>query len=367
MTASQPIPYRFFLFSFQPVNFKIKLSALTQQEDQPTVTEYQLIVPDGHTSGVRLDKYITSFIQNASRTKVQQAIEEGYVTVNGKTEKSSYNMAPGDVIDICIPKPPPPEVKPEEMELDIAYEDDDLLIVNKEPGIVVHPAYGNWTGTLVNGLMWHADQLSKEDEDTLRPGIVHRLDKDTSGILVVAKNDETHRALSRYFRTKDIERTYWAIIWGTPDEKEGTITGNLGRDPRDRKKMAVLPQGQGKHAVTHYKVLEYFDHLTLVEVRLETGRTHQIRVHFAHKHHWVLGDRQYGGDSVRYGPNTGSRKQMFNNLFARMQRQCLHAKTLGFEHPRTGEFVEFDSKLPPDFQQVLDTLRTNCKPQLPEY
>ena len=324
-------------------------------------TEYHFEVPDGHTSGMRLDKYITQFVQNASRTKVQKAIEDGYVTVNGSVEKSSYNMQPLDVIDICLPIPPPPEAKPEEMDLDIVYEDDDLIIVNKSGDRVVHPAYGNWTGTLVNGLMWHADQLSKEDEETLRPGIVHRLDKDTSGILVVAKNDEAHRTLSKYFQTKDIERTYWAIIWGTPENEEGTITGNIGRNPRDRKLMAVVPEGEGKHAVTHYKILEYFDHLTLVEIKLETGRTHQIRVHFAHENHWVLGDTKYGGDSVRYGSNTGSRRQMFNNLFASMERQCLHAKTLGFEHPRTGEFVEFSSRLPPDFSHVLETLRTNCK------
>lgn len=328
-------------------------------------TEYYFEVPEGHTSGVRLDKYITQFVQNASRTKVQKAIEDGYVTVNGEIEKSSYNMQPDDVIDIRLPIPPPPEAKPEKMELDIVYEDEDLIIVNKSGDRVVHPAYGNWTGTLVNGLMWHADQLSKEDEETVRPGIVHRLDKDTSGILVVAKNDEVHRTLSKYFQTKDIERTYWAIIWGTPENKKGTITGDIGRNPRDRKLMAVVPDGRGKHAVTHYKVLEYFDHLTLVEVKLETGRTHQIRVHFAHKNHWVLGDTKYGGDSVRYGSNTGSRRQMFNNLFASMERQCLHAKTLGFEHPRTGVFVEFDSNLPPDFKHVLDTLRSNCQPQMP--
>lgn len=336
---------------------------MPNQSDTPKVTKHHLTVPPGHNAGTRLDKYITSFIENASRTKVQEAIEEGYVTVNGKKEKSSYNMQPGDEIDITIPKPPTPEAKPEKMDLDIRYEDDDIIIVNKKAGTVVHPAYGNWTGTLVNGLMWHADELSREDEDSIRPGIVHRLDKDTSGILVVAKNDETHRKLSDYFRTKDIERTYWAIIWGTPDEKEGTITGDIGRNPSDRKKMTVVPDGEGKHAVTHYKVLEYFDHLTLVEAKLETGRTHQIRVHFANERHWVFGDQKYGGDSVRYGSNTGSRKQMFNNLFASLQRQCLHAKTLGFEHPTTGEFVQFDSPLPEDFQHVLDMLRQNCKPE----
>lgn len=335
---------------------------MSQNESQE-FKEYHLEVPEGHHSGQRLDKYIASFIQNASRTKVQKAIEEGYVTVNDSVEKSSYNMQPGDVIDIHLPIPKPPETKPEKMDLDIVYEDEDLIIVNKDAGMVVHPAYGNWTGTLVNGLMWYVDELSKLDKETVRPGIVHRLDKDTSGILVVAKNEETHRQLSEYFRTKDIERTYWAIVWGTPDEEEGTITGDIGRNPRDRKKMAVVPEGEGKHAVTHYKVLEYFDHLSLLELKLETGRTHQIRVHLADNNLWVFGDQKYGGDSVRYGPNTGSRRQMFNNLFKSLQRQCLHAKTLGFEHPSTGKMVQFDSELPGDFQQVLGMLRQNCKPE----
>jgi len=180
--------------------------------------------------------------------------------------------------------------------------------------------------------------------------------------LVVAKNDEAHRTLSEYFRKKDIERTYWAIVWGTPKQDRGMINAPIGRNPYDRKKMAVVSDKKGKHAITHYKVLEYFDHLTLIEATLETGRTHQIRVHFAHHHHWLLGDRKYGGDAVRYGPNTGSRRPMFNNLFKVMQRQCLHAKTLGFAHPRTGEFMEFDSPLPDDFQHVLDKLRANCQP-----
>lgn len=324
-------------------------------------TEYHLDVPEGHNSGVRLDKYITSFIQNASRNKVQQAIDAGYVRVNGSVQKSSYNMLPGDKIDICLPIPPPPEAKPEKMELDIVYEDDALLIINKSGDRVVHPAYGNWTGTLVNGLMWHTESLSKQDEETVRPGIVHRLDKDTSGLLVIAKNDEVHRTLGKYFQEREIERTYWAIIWGTPKHEEGTITGNIGRNPRDRKTMAVVKEGNGKKAITHYKVLEYFDCLSLVEVKLETGRTHQIRVHFAKENHWVFGDQKYGGDSVRYGPNTGARKQMFNNLFSDMKRQCLHAKTLGFVHPTKDEFVQFNSKLPADFELVLDTLQKNCK------
>src|SRR5699024_4975618 len=256
--------------------------------------------------------------------------------------------------------PKPPETKAEKMDLDIVYEDDDLIIVNKKAGRVVHPAYGNWTGTLVNGLMWHTDQLSAPDSEHVRPGIVHRLDKDTSGTLVVAKNDEAHRTLGEYFLTRHIERTCWPIVQGTQDKETHTVTGNIGRSRSDRKKMTVVADDRGKHAVTHYKVLEYFDHLSLLELKLETGRTHQIRVHLANENLWVLGDQTYGGDSVRYGPNTGSRKQMFKNIMARLQRQCLHAKTLSFEHPTTGEMVQFDSDLPDDFAHTLEKLRQNC-------
>ncbi len=331
------------------------------EKEHPRKTEYLLEVPDGQTSEIRLDKYITSFIQNASRNKVQQAIKDGYVLVNGRPKKASYIMQPGDKIEISLPKPPPQKARPEEMDLDIVYEDEYLLLVNKSPDMVVHPAYGNWTGTLVNGLLHYTSKnLSKADKETLRPGIVHRLDKDTSGLLVVAKDDEVHKKLSKQFAKKKPERTYWAIVWGNPPD-EGTIEGNIGRSPRDRKMMAVLDEG-GKEAVTHFKKIESFDHLALLEIQLETGRTHQIRVHMKHEGYYVFGDKTYGGDSVRYGPNTGTRKSMFKNLFSRLERQALHAKTLGFKHPATGEYIEFNSPLPPDFQTVLDKLRENCKP-----
>jgi len=324
-------------------------------------TTYNFTVPEGQKADIRLDKYITSFVENATRNKVQQAIKDGYVFVNGKNEKSSYIMQAGDEIFIELPKAPPPEAKAEELDLNIVYEDEEIIVVNKEAGMVVHPAYGNWTGTLVNGLMHHVDDLAGDDEsENLRPGIVHRLDKDTSGLLVVAKNEETLSSLSKLFAEKDVERTYWAIVWGTPDE-EGTIDGDIGRSKHDRKLMTVLSNGRGKPAVTHYKVLEYFDYLSLVEVKLETGRTHQIRVHFNHIGNQVFGDPTYGGTSVRYGPNTGNRKSMFHNLLTGLNRQALHAKTLGFEHPKTGEMVRFDSELPDDFQHVLETLRRNCK------
>lgn len=329
-------------------------------ENQKTI--YEFTVPEGQQESIRLDAYITGFVENATRNKVQKAIKDGYVWVNGKHEKVSYKMLPGDKIYIELPIAPPPEAQAEELELDLVYEDDDLIIVNKAAGMVVHPAYGNWTGTLVNGLMHHVDELAGEgegEEENVRPGIVHRLDKDTSGLLVVAKNDETLAKLSAKFAEKDVERTYWAIVWGTPKE-EGTIEGDIGRSKQDRKLMTILPGGRGKPAVTHYKVLEYFDYLSLVEIRLETGRTHQIRVHFGSIGHNVFGDTTYGGTSVRYGPNTGSRKTMFHKLITGLGRQALHAKTLGFEHPTTGEVVQFDSELPADFQHVLDTLKEKC-------
>jgi 23S rRNA pseudouridine1911/1915/1917 synthase len=334
------------------------------EKENPSRTEYLIEVPDGQHTDIRLDKYISSFVQNATRNKVQKAIKSGYVLVNGKVEKSSYVMQPGDKIEISLPKPPPPKAKAEDIPIDVIYEDDDLLIVNKPDDMVVHPAYGNWTGTLVNGLLHHTGKnLSKAEEETLRPGIVHRLDKDTSGLLVVAKNEVAHQKLSKQFANKSVNRTYWAIVWGNPPE-EGVIDGNLGRSPKDRKIMTVLNDEKGKTAVTRYKRLEEFDHLALLEIHLETGRTHQIRVHMKHKKYYVFGDKTYGGDTVRYGPNSGSRKAMFNNLFAKLERQALHAKTLGFIHPATDEFVTFDSPLPEDFQFLLDALRKNCKPRM---
>ncbi len=332
---------------------------LIEKEDAKK-TEYLIEVPNGQSTDIRLDQYITSFVQNATRNKVQKAIKDGFVLVNGKLEKSSYVMKAGDKIEISLPKPPPQRARPEKMDLDIVYEDDDLLVVNKPAEMVVHPAFGNWSGTLVNGLLFHTGQhLSNADAETLRPGIVHRLDKDTSGLLVVAKNEIVHQKLAKQFSKKKVKRTYWAIVWGYPPE-QGSIEGNIGRSPQNRKIMKVLAEG-GKHAVTHYKRLEQFDHLALLEIQLETGRTHQIRVHMHHKKLYIFGDRTYGGDYVRYGPNTGSRKAMYKNMFEALQRQALHAKTLGFIHPVNDEFVEFDSSLPEDFSYVLNKLRNNCK------
>ena len=332
---------------------------MTEEPDNGQVTELFLDVPEGQHTDIRLDKYITSFIQNATRTKVQQAIKDGHVVVNGKREKASYIMQPGDKIEITLPKPPPPELVAEEMELDIVYEDPHLLVVNKPKGMVVHPAYGNWSGTLVNGLLYHTSRLTDIGKASMRPGIVHRLDKDTSGLLVVAKTDEAHHDLAIQFAEKSVDRTYVALVWGYPPET-GTVESMVGRSVSDRKRMTVLNDGRGKHAVTHFRRIEQFDHLALLEIRLETGRTHQIRVHMEHEGYYVFGDTTYGGDTVRYGPNTGTRKAMFRNLFSIMPSQMLHAKTLGFRHPATGESVLFDSDLPEAFDLVLQKIRHQC-------
>ena len=329
---------------------------LQNEPENNETTRYQFIVPDGHSENQRVDAYITQFVQNATRNKVQEAIKAGYVLVNGEKIKNSYKMQPGDVIDIELPKPPPPEAVAENIPIDVVFEDEHLLIVNKAAGMVVHPAFGNWTGTLVNGLLHHADQLSDVDDDVMRPGIVHRLDKNTSGLLVVAKNDFIHAKLSELFAAHTIKRCYHSITWGLFPEKNGTLTGNIGRSRTDRKKMTVVDADTGKHAVTHYRVLEELELLSYVELTLETGRTHQIRVHCSNVNHPVFGDQEYGGDSVRYGSNSGGRKDLFEKLFKAMPRQCLHAKTLGFVHPATGEELFFEADLPEDFQYVLDAL-----------
>lgn len=323
-------------------NYRVK----DENDPNPQTTKYHFVVPVGHAENQRVDAYITQFVQNATRNKVQEAIKAGYVLVNGVAPKSSYKMQPGDVIDIDLPKPPPPEAVAEDIPLTIVFEDEHLIIINKPAGMVVHPAFGNWTGTLVNGLLHHADQLSDPDDEMIRPGIVHRLDKNTSGLLVVAKNDNVHAKLSELFASHTINRTYHSIVWGLFPEKEGTLTGNIGRSRTDRKKMTVVDHDMGKHATTHYKVLEEMELLSYMEFRLETGRTHQIRVHCSHVNHPVFGDNEYGGDSVRYGSNSGSRKDLFEKLFKRLPHQCLHAKTLGFTHPITKVEHFFEAELP---------------------
>ncbi len=352
-------------------------------EETRVETRITLAVPPGYREGERLDVYLTRFIQNATRSKVQRGIREGRVSVNGKVvKKGSFSVQPGAVIECRVMRPPPMEVLPEEIPVPVVYEDEDLLVVDKPAGMVVHPAYGNRTGTLVNALLYHVggrpftvaeDEEEDPDEEvglstvhagpvhpedvSLRPGIIHRLDKDTSGLMVVAKNDVAHVRLARQFESRTIRRRYQALVWGVPAAREGRIETHLGRDPRDRKRMAVVKPARGKYAATNYRLLEAFAFTSLLEFRLETGRTHQIRVHARYLGHPILGDTTYDGTRIHKGPDTGNRRAFFKNLFTTMPRQALHACTLGFIHPRTGEAMDFTAPLPADMQHVLDQLR----------
>ncbi len=314
--------------------------------------EFEIVVPAGKKKE-RLDVFLTNHVENATRNKVQRAIQDGAVLINGKTVKPSHIVAPGEIIRITLPKSPPQEAQPENIPIDIIYEDDDLLVVNKPAGMVTHPAYGNYTGTLVNALLHHCNRLSTLNDPT-RPGIVHRLDRETSGLMVVAKTDIAHARLAKQFATRTIRREYWAIVWGTFKEKRGTIETLLGRSKSDRKKMAVV--ADGKAAITEYTVLEQFSYLSLVRLKLRTGRTHQIRVHLAHIQHPVFGDPTYNGRHIVAGPETQKQKAEVQHLLKLISRQALHAKTIGFLHPSTHKDVFFDSDLPADMGAILDYL-----------
>ncbi|MBI4418317.1 MAG: RluA family pseudouridine synthase [Ignavibacteriales bacterium] len=304
----------------------------------------------------RLDVYLTHQIQNATRTKIQQAISDGLVHIDGKAVKPSHLISPGEVIDVRLPRPPRPRALPEDIPLEIPFEDDDLLIVNKPAGMVTHPAYGNYSGTLVNALLHHTQALSSVNTE-MRPGIVHRLDKDTTGLLVVAKNDRAHHALAKQFSRRTVNREYWAIVWGRFREKSGTIDAALARSRRDRKKVAVHPAG--KPAVTEYRVLQTFEFLTLVALKLKTGRTHQIRVHLAHTGHPVFGDPTYGGRSSAWGGLTGKNARLAAELLRMIRRQALHARTIGFLHPKSARRMMFESRLPDDMSTVLRMIGWN--------
>jgi 23S rRNA pseudouridine1911/1915/1917 synthase len=327
--------------------------AVAESPDSAERNTLRIVVPPKQ-SRVRLDVYLTHRVENATRNKVQQAIEAGLVLVNGKRVRSSHQVSPHEVIVVTLQRPPHQEAKPENIPLDILYEDDELIVVNKPAGMVTHPAYGNYSGTLVNALLYHCNQLSTVNT-SLRPGIVHRLDKDTSGLMVIAKTDAAHLALSQQFSKRTIDREYWAIVWGRFKEKRGTIEAPLGRSKRDRKKVAVTQDG--KHAATDYQVLDEFDFLSLVRLRLKTGRTHQIRVHLAHVGHPVFGDPTYGGRSNTWGGLQGKRAQQAMSLLRLITRQSLHAKTIGFVHPRTKQALSFESELPEDMQNVLKRLK----------
>ncbi len=318
--------------------------------------EHHHMVIDKKQSLVRIDKYLTDKLANATRNKVQIAIDNGHVTVNGQTVKTNYKIKPEDEIKVYLQKPiKENEVVPEEIPLDIIYEDDHLMIINKPAGMVVHPAHGNWTGTLVNGLAYYFKQLPELPGNSGRPGLVHRIDKDTSGLLVIAKSEEAMTDLAHQFFHHTIERTYIALVWGEPEQEQGTINAHVGRGFKDRRVMDTFQDGSyGKHAITHYKVLKYLRYVSLIQCNLETGRTHQIRTHMKHFGHPLFNDAMYGGDKIRKGTQFSKYKSFVQNCFDLMPRQALHAKSLGFVHPITKEKVYFEVPLPQDFSQVLE-------------
>jgi 23S rRNA pseudouridine1911/1915/1917 synthase len=315
--------------------------------------QFNIIVPPKKKKE-RLDLFITHHVENATRSKVQEAIRGGTVLVDGKPVRASHQVAPGEVIQITLASPPPQDAVAEDIPLDIVYEDDDVIIVNKPAGMVTHPAYANYTGTLVNALLHHCRTLSSLNKPG-RPGIVHRLDKDTSGLIIAAKNDVAHTRLARQFTKRTITRGYQAIVWGRFKERSGVIEADLGRSKSDRKKMAVMEGG--KAAATEYTVLEQFEYLAFVGLKLRTGRTHQIRVHCAHINHPVFGDPTYNGRHLVWGPGTPTQKGEVQRLLNLVSRQALHARTITFLHPTTGKEMFFESPLPADMAACLAILR----------
>ncbi|MBF6608749.1 MAG: RluA family pseudouridine synthase [Flavobacterium sp.] len=306
---------------------------------------------------LRIDKFLMGLIPNSTRNKIQRAATDGDIYVNDLPVKSNYKVKPFDVVRILLAHPPfENRVDPENIPLDIVYEDDALLLINKPAGLVVHPGHGNYTGTLVNALAYHFENLPLNSSE--RPGLVHRIDKDTSGLLVIAKTEAALSHLARQFEFKTSEREYVALVWGNVKEDAGTIEGNITRHAKDRMQMMVTDDPDvGKPAITHYKVIERFGYVTLVSCKLETGRTHQIRVHMKHLGHPLFNDARYGGDRILKGTTFTKYKQFIENCFKILPRQALHAKTLGFVHPVTGDMMRFDTELPQDMQDVIEKWR----------
>jgi len=308
---------------------------------------------------LRLDKFLVDLMPNSSRSKIQDLAKTGNIFVNGEPQKPNYKVKPNDEVSVRMPYPVREHVlEPENIPLEVLYEDDAIIILNKQAGLVVHPGYGNYTGTLVNGLLYHFDSLAEKKDEPDRPGLVHRLDKDTSGVMVIAKTEEALRNLSKQFYDRTNDRRYYALVWGDFNENEGVIEGNIGRSYKDRKIMDVFPEGEyGKHAVTRYKVIERFNYVTLVDCKLETGRTHQIRAHFKHIKHPLFADSSYGGDKILKGTTFTKYKQFVQNGFNILNRQALHAWKLGITHPVTGEWMEFTSEMPEDMKEVIEKWR----------
>lgn len=327
------------------------------EEDSIELYEHYRIVADRGQSLMRIDKFLAGKIEGITRSRIQNAIEAGLILVNGKPTKANYKVKPLDTVVLYLPKPPRnEEILPENIPLDITYEDADLIVINKPAGMVVHPAVGNWKGTLVNALLYHFQQLPTTEGNEIRPGLVHRIDKDTSGLLVVAKTEKALNHLAKQFFEHTIERSYLALVWGEPKQSKGTIDSYIARSRRDRKIMDVFDADEptAKRAITHYEVIKSFGYVSLVRCRLETGRTHQIRVHFKSIGHPLFGDSAYGGDRILKGIVTQKYKQFVENCFTIMPRQALHAQSLGFIHPITGQKMFFEVPLPKDFQTIIE-------------
>lgn len=339
----------------------IDLEAEDDDEESGQLYEHFKIVADKKQKFERVDKFLIDHLQHTSRNRIQKAADAGFIMVNDKPVKRSYKVKPDDVIKIMLDRPRREfTIEPEEIPLNIVYEDDDLMVVNKPAGMVVHPGFGNWSGTLLNAIAWHLKDMPQYDINNPEIGLVHRIDKDTSGLLVVAKTADAKTNLGRQFFNKTTKREYHALVWGNFDSDDGTIVGNIARNPKDRMQMAVFDPDSdiGKHAVTHYHVMERFGYVSLVKCVLETGRTHQIRVHMKHIGHILFNDERYGGDVILKGTTSSKYKQFVENCMKVCPRQALHAKTLGFIHPRTNKEMMFDSVIPEDMEGLLGKWRT---------
>lgn len=312
---------------------------------------------------LRVDKFLMNFMEGTTRSKLQKAADEGRIWVNEEPVKSNYKVKSGDVVKVVVEEAPRViEIIAQDIPVDIVYEDESVAVINKEPGMVVHPGHGNYSGTLVNALKYHFEKLPSMSAELERPGLVHRIDKDTSGLLVIAKTEQSMQSLAQQFKAHTTERVYQALVWGNPELNEGVIEGNIGRHLKNRLQMDVFTEGDfGKKAVTHFKVIERFLYVSLVECRLETGRTHQIRVHFKHIGHPLFNDERYGGNQILKGTTFTKYKQFVDNCFKICPRQALHAKMLGFDHPVTGERMVFESKLPPDMSELIEKWRNYSK------
>lgn len=336
---------------------------MSEEQEIEELYEHHKVVADKGQEPLRVDKFLLNRLEDTSRNKIQNSAEQGYIQVNGKTVKSNYKVKPDD--EVCVmflSTSREVELIPQDIPINIIYEDDDVVVINKEAGMVVHPGYGNHKGTLVNALAFHFKNLPQNGGDANRPGLVHRIDKNTTGLMVIAKNEPAMTHLCKQFFDRTIDRRYNALVWGELKEEEGSIEGNIGRSIKNRKMMTVFPEGDyGKYAKTNYKVLERLGYISLVECKLETGRTHQIRVHFQHIKHPLFNDFEYGGNKILKGTTFSKYKQFVENCFRIIPRQSLHAKSLSFEHPKTGELLSFESELPNDMLEVIDKWRSYAK------